>query len=137
MLSSPRLLIIQALCFWLPSREEINVLSWTSGRLINALPSSPPHCPIFIWHSICFAKAKYFITLDFYQAYHQIPLAKASKPSTSLWEHPHIIIFSIQYSFHIITPNTHPYTDPDNSCLTISSIQYSVSHHNSEHPSIH
>jgi hypothetical protein len=30
-----------------------------------------------------FAREKYFITLDLIQAYHQIPLAKASKPLTA------------------------------------------------------
>jgi len=30
--------------------------------------------------------------------------------------------------------NTNPYTDPDNSCLTISSIQSSVLHHLNTHP---
>jgi len=57
-----------------------------------------------------------------------------------LWFHSHLQTFcgnthisSLLFStpFHIITPNTHSYTDPDNSCLTISSIQSSVTHHNS------
>ena len=32
-----------------------------------------------------FAKAKYFTTLDLNQAYHQIPLAKSSKPLTTFY----------------------------------------------------
>jgi len=40
------------------------------------------------------------------------------------------ISFLFSSPFHIITPNIHPYTDPDNSCLTISSFQSSVTHHN-------
>jgi hypothetical protein len=43
-----------------------------------------------------FAKAKYFTTIDLYQAYHQIPLAKASKPLTAfcmdwnLYQYTHV-----------------------------------------------
>jgi hypothetical protein len=50
------------------------------------------------------------------------------KNSDSNCGNTHISSLLFSTPFHIITPNTHPYTDPDNSRLTISSIQSSVTH---------
>jgi len=39
-----------------------------------------------------------------------------------MWGHPHVMIFSVfrfASQLSVLCLNTHPYTDPDNSCLTI------------------
>jgi len=58
---------------------------------IESVPLPNIHS-VFHW----FVKAKYFTTLDLNQAYHQIPLAKASKPLTAfctdwnLYQYTHV-----------------------------------------------
>jgi hypothetical protein len=81
--TEPYLPIIRVLCFWFLSRPggyhavvDFRVLNKRIG--IESVPLPDIHSA-FHW----FAKARYFTTLDLNQAYHQIPLASASKPLTA------------------------------------------------------
>jgi hypothetical protein len=58
-------------------RTVVDFLALNKRIAVESVPLPDIHSA-FHW----FAKAKYFTTLDLNQAYHQIPLAKASKPLT-------------------------------------------------------
>jgi hypothetical protein len=81
--SNPRVQIILIPCFWFPSRggayhAVVDIRALNKRIAITSVPL-PDILSAFHW----FAKAKYFTTLDLNQTYHQIPLAKSSKPLTA------------------------------------------------------